>query len=276
VRTLATCAIALAFGFFGSMPLAGPISRLVVSQAARGEFDHARRIGWGAAMAEALYAGIAFWDFAALLSRYAFVVPLSHGITAVILVILGVRFAAFVPKEKGDRGENRTGSLLLGFSISALNPTLLVTWSAAVAFLYSKGLGETRWEYAIPFGLGAGAGVALWFTLLVALLRKHEGKVPRARLAQIVRALGVALIALGVWSGVELVRWLRADGDAPKRVTASSCHFVAQALRPRVLSGTTWTCAALSSRWSSTARTTTASPSPSGARVRPSGLPQQT
>jgi threonine/homoserine/homoserine lactone efflux protein len=208
VRTLAICALALAFGFFGSMPLAGPISLLVVSRAAHGEFEDARRIGLGAAIAEAFYAGIAFLDFAAFLSRHAFVVPLSHGITAVILVVLGVRFAAFVPQEKGNGGENKAGSLLLGFSISALNPTLLVTWSAAVALLYSKGLGETRSAYAIPFGLGAGAGVALWFTLLVAIMRKHEGKLPRARLATVVRALGVALVALGVWSGVQLVRML--------------------------------------------------------------------
>jgi threonine/homoserine/homoserine lactone efflux protein len=267
VRTLVVSVIALAFGFFGSMPLAGPISLLVVSRAARGEFDDARQIGLGAAMAEALYAGVAFLDFAAFLSRHTFVVPLSHGITAVILVILGVRFAAFVPQDKSNGGENKAGSLLLGFSISALNPTLLVTWSAAVAFLYSKGLGETHWASAAPFGLGAGAGVALWFTLLVALMRKHEGKVPRARLATVVRALGVALVALGVWSGVELVQWLRADRDLPKRVTILPSQFVAPSCRYRVLSHLVWTSAGRWCRWSSTANTTRASLSPSEMRA---------
>ena len=256
VRALAICVIALAFGFFGSTPIAGPISVLVVSRAAHGEFDDARRIGIGAAIAEALYAGIAFWGFATFLSRHAFIVPLSHGTTAVLLVLLGIRFVTFVPKDKGSGGENKAGSFLLGFSISALNPTLLVTWSAAVAFLYSKGLGETRWVYAIPFGLCAGAGIASWFTLLVNLLRRYHGRLPRPLLTAVVRVLGVALVALGVWSGVQLAQWLVRDRGSPKHAV-SVRHFVAPADRSRVMSSVAWTCAARRYPWSSTGRTTT-------------------
>jgi len=132
-----------------------------------------------------------------------------------------------------------------------------VTWSAAVAFLYSKGLGETEWVFAIPFGLCAGAGIASWFTLLVKLLKSYEGKLPRPLLATIVRVLGVALVALGVWSGVQLVRWLVRDRVSPKRATVSVRHFVAPADRSRVVSSPRWTCAARRYPWSSTGRTTT-------------------
>src|SRR2546430_14564544 len=123
-----------------------------------------------------MYAAVAFWGFATFLSSHATVVPISHGITAVVLVALGVRFVAFVPQEEKSPNENKKGNMLLGFSISALNPTLLVTWSAAVAFLYSKGLRETSGIYAIPFGVCAGGGVGTWFVVLVKLLRKYEGK----------------------------------------------------------------------------------------------------
>lgn len=256
VRAIAVCAIALAFGFFGSTPLAGPISLLVVSRAARGQFEDARRIGLGAAIAEAFYAGIAFWGFATFLSRHAFIVPLSRGVTAVILVLLGVRLAVSAPRAQSSPESNKTGSFLLGFWISALNPTLLVTWSAAVAFLYSKGLGETSGAEAIPFALCAGAGIASWFSLFVALLSKYEGKVPRALLTAIVRVLGVALIALGLWSGGQLLQWLRADRNFPKHAAASPRHFVARGGRCRVLSSAAWRADARPYRWSSTASTT--------------------
>jgi threonine/homoserine/homoserine lactone efflux protein len=276
VRSIAICAIALAFGFFGSTPLAGPISLLVVSRAARGRFEDARRIGWGAAIAEAFYAGTAFWGFATFFSRYAFIVPLSHGLTAVILVLLGLRLAVSAPQDQRRGEQNKTGSFLLGFWISALNPTLLVTWSAAVAFLYSKGLGVTAGAGAIPFGACAGAGIACWFSLFVALLRKYEGRVPRTLLAAIVRVLGVALLALGLWSGIQLLYWLRGERAAPTRAAASQCHFVASARQYRVPSSRVWTGDAHPCPWWSTASITMASRWPSNAHGPPSGLALRT
>jgi threonine/homoserine/homoserine lactone efflux protein len=233
VHLLVLCVIAFVIGFVASMPLAGPISVLVVTRAARREFEGALRIGLGAATVEGLYAAVAFWGFATLLSRHDIVVPISHGVTAVVLLALGVRFVAFVPHEKTNPNENKTGNMLLGFSISALNPTLLVTWSAAVAFLYSKGLRETSGAYAIPFGICAGAGVGTWFVIMVKLLRKYEGKHPPSRLARVVRFLGIVLVGLGVWSGVQLVQWLGGKRDTPARAYASLCFSGADSRAPR-------------------------------------------
>jgi len=56
---------------------------------------------------------------------------------------------------------------------------------------------------------------------LAKLLRKYEGRLPRALLTTVVRVLGVALVALGVWSGVQLAQWLRGDRDAFRRATVS-------------------------------------------------------
>ncbi|MDP8998993.1 MAG: LysE family transporter [Myxococcota bacterium] len=221
MRGLLICAIALAFGFAGSMPLAGPISVMVVSRAARREFGDAWRIGVGAAVAEGIYAAVAFWGFATFLARHAIVVPISHGVTALVLVVLGVRFVLFASREQPKSEENKAGSALLGFSISVLNPTLLASWSAIVAFLYSKGLRELPSAYAIPFGLCAAAGVGAWFVLLVGALRKYEGTLPRLGLTMIVRFLGIVLLVLGLWSGVQLVQWLVGDRDALKVARSS-------------------------------------------------------
>jgi threonine/homoserine/homoserine lactone efflux protein len=151
------------------------------------------------------------------------VVPISHGVTAVVLVALGLRFVVWSPKEQKDTRENKAGTTFVGFSVSAINPTLLVTWTAATAFIFSKGLRETSALVAIPFGLCAGAGVALWFWLFVMALRKYESKLAREVLTWIVRALGLALVGLGMWSGVQLVKWIAGDRETPARATASLC-----------------------------------------------------
>jgi threonine/homoserine/homoserine lactone efflux protein len=212
MRLLAVCAVAFAFGFIGSMPLAGPISVMVVSLAARKKLTEALHVGLGAAVAEAGYAGLALWGFTTLLGRHPAVGPISHGVTAVMLSALGVRFALWKPRAQPDRHERRAGTWIVGFTVSALNPALLVTWGTAVAFLFSKGLARgvdpSSWPAAVLFGLSAGAGVAAWFVVLVGVLRRLEGKLPDRVLAWAVRVLGVALVGLGAWSAVQFAAWL--------------------------------------------------------------------
>jgi threonine/homoserine/homoserine lactone efflux protein len=206
MRLLTICVIAVVFGFVGSMPLAGPVAILAVSRASRGRYGEALRIGLGAAAAEGVYAGIAFWGFTTFLARHAIVVPISHGVTAVVLIAVGVRFVFWRPTYGNEKArENKAGTTLLGFSISAINPTLLLTWSAAVAFLYSRGLKEPSAAYAIPFGLCAAAGVGGWFVVLAALLRNYGGRLPQAVLTWVVRAMGLLLVVLGLWAGYHLV-----------------------------------------------------------------------
>jgi len=208
VHLLANCAVALAFGYLGSVPLAGPIAVMVLSRAAAGKFGEGLRIGLGAAVAEGLYAGMAFWSFAALLGRSTLLVPLARGATALVLMPLGVRFVFWRSKEDGDRRRGRAGTSLLGFSISALNPTLFLTWSAAVGVVLSR-QPRPLWEWdAIPFGLSAGAGVALWFLTLVLLLRHYGEKLGRDVMPWMVRGLGLVLFAMGLWSAVGLARSL--------------------------------------------------------------------
>jgi threonine/homoserine/homoserine lactone efflux protein len=209
VRVVAACLIALAFGFFGSMPLAGPISVMVVSRAARRRFDEAWHVALGAAAAEAFYAGFAFWGYTTLFARHPLLAPVSQAVSAVVLLVVGAGFAVWSPKDKSDVRENRAGTVLLGLTVSALNPTLLVTWTAAVAFVYSKGLRGIPSFAAVPFGACAGAGVAAWNFVLVRLLRKYEGKAPRAVVTWAVRLLGFVLVGLGLWSGAQLYEWLR-------------------------------------------------------------------
>lgn len=223
MRIVAACVVAFAFGFVGSIPLAGPIAVLMLSRAAQRRFGEALRVGMGAALAEGMYAGIAFWGFATFLAHNTLVEPISHAAATLVLCGLGVGFMFWKPSEKKDHRENAAGTVLLGFSVSALNPTLIVTWSAAVAFLYSKGFGRLPALAAIPFGIAASSGIAGEIACLIALLRRYHGKVPREVMTWVIRAMGLFLLGLGVWSGVQLWRWATVPSSRSTASLPLSC-----------------------------------------------------
>jgi threonine/homoserine/homoserine lactone efflux protein len=222
---VAVSLVAFVFAFVGSLPLAGPIALLVVSNAARGRYREARRIAFGAAAAEGVYAFLAFWGFATFLARHALVLPISHGVTAVVLSVLGARFAFFTMKGQAARAsdEPKPGRFWLGFSISAINPTLLVTWGAVTTFLYSRQLVQFTGLLAIPFGLFAATGIATWGLMTVGLLRHFQ--LPRAALTWVVRAMGVVMIGIAVWSGVELGRYILPRDPHPKSASAAQSRM---------------------------------------------------
>jgi len=210
MSVLVVCIVAAVFGFVGSMPLAGPVSVLVVSRAVRKQYGPAVRVALGASLAETFYASVAFLGFAALLSRHPIVRPISHGVTAMLLLGLG----AYFMKWRDDRGrtskhEGRAGTFLLGFVISIANPTLLITWSAATSMLYQHDVVDAKSWMALPFGLCAGGGVAAWNVVLVALLRKLGDRFPRGAITWLVRGMGLVLVGAGVWSAIQLAMYLR-------------------------------------------------------------------
>jgi threonine/homoserine/homoserine lactone efflux protein len=211
---LAVSVVALVFAFVGSLPLAGPIALLVVSNGVSGRYADALRIALGAALAEGIYAFLAFWGFATFLARYRLVLPISHGVTAVILLALGLRFVFFKLKEEAPQSQDpRPARFWVGFSVSALNPTLLATWGAVTTFIYSKELVQLTPILAIPFGAFAAAGIALWGLMMVTLLKRYRSRLPKKLLTWTVRIMGLVLIGVAVWSGVELARYIVEPGS---------------------------------------------------------------
>jgi threonine/homoserine/homoserine lactone efflux protein len=218
--------VALVFGFVGSLPMAGPIAILVVSNAANEHYAEARRTAYGAAIAEGLYAFLAFWGFATFLARHDAVLPISHGVTGAVLLGLGIHFCTFKLKDddskKSDDGAKKKGPFLVGFSIAAINPTLLVTWSAVTTFLYSRQIVQMTGTLAIPFGACAALGITLWAVFIVWLLRRFRDHFPKSVLTWVVRVMGGVLIALAAWSFVELVRWIVDPASRPKKMASQS------------------------------------------------------
>ncbi|MBI4704287.1 MAG: LysE family transporter [Deltaproteobacteria bacterium] len=213
---LAAAAIGFVLGFLGSVPVAGPVSAVVVAQGLAGRFRSGASIALGAALGESLYALGVFWGLSELLARYAFVVPLSQAVAAAILLGLGIRFVRGRLAAGPARPEEaRAAPFALGFGLAALNPTLIATWTAAVAALCSTGLVLLSSERAPFFAAGVGAGIAAWFAVLLAVMRRYGRRLPRVALDRCVRALGLLLLGLAAWFALRFILWAAAALSVP-------------------------------------------------------------
>lgn len=202
--------IGFLFGFIGSMPVAGPIAALVFSRGIEGRFRSGLGVAAGGALAEGIYACLAFWGFAELLSEYPVMIHISRGVAVVVLTALGILFLRRKPqrREAPHKRAGWGGSLALGFTITALNPTLIATWSAAATTLFSTGLVAFRSSLALPFGLSAIAGIVAWFSLLLWLVRRYRGRFSDRSLNRLIQVMGVFLLGVAVYFVVLLVRGL--------------------------------------------------------------------
>jgi threonine/homoserine/homoserine lactone efflux protein len=207
--------LGLLCGFIGSIPIAGPVAVLVVERALGGRAREGLALAAGAAIAEGVYAGLAFLGMTAALARFPWLLPVSRVLGAVILVALGLYFAfrkskpAGQDEEKKDKKRGRRGGpFVLGLVVTMVNPTLLVTWSAVVTVIHGSMRVQESAGDAPFFGLGAMSGILSWFTLFTALLQRFREKMGPRTLDKVVRGIGWTLVAVGLVLGVKVgLQW---------------------------------------------------------------------
>jgi threonine/homoserine/homoserine lactone efflux protein len=197
------------FGFVGSMPVAGPVSILVLERGLTRRFRSGLYLAAGAAVAESVYAFLAFFGLAALLGRYPAIVPLSQAAGAVILLGLGVALIWRRPRQPHVTPRAAThGDAVLGFTVTALNPTFIATWTAAVTTLYGTGLVPASTSLALPFSVSVCVGIVAWFAVLLALVRRFGARLSERSVVIAVRVMGAMLLGLAVWFGVKFGMYL--------------------------------------------------------------------
>ena len=201
---LAAALLGMAFGLVGSIPIAGPISALVLRRGLHRRYLSAVCVGCGCAVAEGIYAFLAFWGFASFLDRHSWLDPVSRALAMVILMVLGVSFLRYrVPsaqdlEARRQRGDSALRSLAVGFAITLINPTLIATWSATATTLFSTGFVMSAHD-ALPFAIGASVGIAGWFAILTWVHARYGERFETRLLERTVRVIGAALLGLSVW-----------------------------------------------------------------------------
>jgi threonine/homoserine/homoserine lactone efflux protein len=209
VALLIAAMIGMLIGYIGSMPVAGPIAVLVFGRGLENRAQNGLFLALGAAIAESVYAYLAFWGFSAFLTNYPWIEKAARFGASVLLIALGVHFyrkrqgVAEAPRPSGV-GNKR--SFFLGFTITALNPTLIATWTFTVTTVYSFDLVKFDAGNALPFSFGAFSGIVGWFATLLYLLNRFRSSFPRVALNRVLNVMGVVLIVVGLAIGIAVTR----------------------------------------------------------------------
>jgi threonine/homoserine/homoserine lactone efflux protein len=184
----------------GSIPVAGPAAALVVARALGGRSREAWLLAIGAALPEGVYAALACWGIGAIFTRFPTALGVSRLATALVLAAVGVwlvlRAPAVVRARLPARGAGR--GIVVGLATTIANPTLALTWSAAVSALHSVGLLDVGARAAPWFGLGVATGVTGWFALAIRLIGGVHARMRDGLFVHLVRAVGAVLLGTGV------------------------------------------------------------------------------
>ncbi len=124
-------------GFIFSMPIAGPISILITSNALKGRLRYCNLVNLGATFADFTYVFIAVYGLTKLYSFYKPVIPYIFSFGSILLLFLGYRI--FKTKIDIEHLEDKShilekikkkekGAFYTGFMINFFNPTLFIGW----------------------------------------------------------------------------------------------------------------------------------------------------
>ena len=191
-------------GFVGSMPIAGPVAVLVLERGMVRRSREGLAIAVGAATGESLYAFLSSWGVGAVLSAYPRVLPVSRLLGAMVLVGLGVYLVARRSRPRAESpsappvaGTRRRG-FVLGASLTLLNPTIIATWTVAVAAIHSIGLLAFGLAPAVAFALGVGIGIVAWFATMLRVILRFERRLRPETIDRVLQVTGWLVVALGV------------------------------------------------------------------------------
>ena len=138
-------------GIIYSMPIAGPISIIVVSNAFQGKVRFCLRTALGASIIESIVVFIVVYGIAALLDLYQPIIPYFLFTGAVFVIVIGLRILKQKIDLKSlesnniitDKYKNR-GGMRTGIVLNLTNPSLLINWFIAsfmtLSFVASIGL----------------------------------------------------------------------------------------------------------------------------------------
>jgi threonine/homoserine/homoserine lactone efflux protein len=160
---LITISIAgLIAGFIFSMPIAGPVSILVTSNALNGRFRNCMLITIGASFADFIYVFIAVYGLSSLYNLYRPAVPYLIGAGALFIIIVGLRiFLTKIDLENIDNKVNisqkikkgRTGAFYTGLLVNLFNPTIFFGWLSTsfivISIVSSLGFNTGGLDYMI-------------------------------------------------------------------------------------------------------------------------------
>ena len=137
-ESIITMSIAgLLTGFIFSMPIAGPVSIMITSNALKGRLRYCNLFNLGASFGDFIYVFIAVFGLTNLYTFYKPIIPYIFSFGALLLIFLGYKIfrTKFDIEHLEDKihlsdkiRKKERGAFYTGFMINFLNPTLFIGW----------------------------------------------------------------------------------------------------------------------------------------------------
>ena len=198
-------ALGFGLGFVGSMPIAGPVSLLVVERGVARRYRDGLLFACGAAVAEAGYCAGALYGYGFLLDRWPPLRPLMSAFGALLLITVGIYFMRRRRPTADGRSSSsalvaRPHEAALGFTLVGLNPSVVMSWLAVLTALHAMKLEPEGNRDRLLFVAGVGLGIVAWFGALLSMLHRGRERIPPIALDRAVRVLGGGLCAAGLYT----------------------------------------------------------------------------
>lgn len=186
-----------ALAFVGSVPMTGPLALLVLDRIVAAQRSAAFRIALAGALVEgAIAAGIA--TLLPLVLRHSERIVVQARLSgALVIFAVGMTLALRPDLLASIKTERKRQSFAAGFLTTALNPTLVATWTVAVITLHESDLMRGRVATGVAFGVGVAAGALAWFVVLLVLARRSRFSGGIQHRTALGRTLGIILALLG-------------------------------------------------------------------------------
>ena len=142
--------IGFSAGFVFSMPIAGPISIIITSNALKGNLKFCIRTALGASIVEFFYVLIAVFGLSVLFSLYSSIIPYVLIVGSIFLLAIGIKiFRTNIKLEDIERSYNnnekkeKNGGLRTGLIINLTNPSLFfgVLTSSFLVLSFASSIG---------------------------------------------------------------------------------------------------------------------------------------
>jgi threonine/homoserine/homoserine lactone efflux protein len=199
--------IGLVLGFFASVPLAGPTAGVVVSRSLDNQARAGLFVAVGSAVGESFYSFLAFLGVTAVMSRFPFMILASRLLGSMVVVGVGVYFVLRRTDKAPERHHDAEGArnFLLGFTMAIVNPTLLVSWAAAVSIAHATGLLRVNALDAFAFAGGVAVGIVSWFATLLRLMERFRSRIGPTTMDRLIKWMGAVLIVCGIGLAVRVL-----------------------------------------------------------------------
>lgn len=187
----------LLLSFLGSMIPTGPIALIIIRNGMHRKQLSAISIAFGAALAEAAYASVAYLGISFALSRYPLGTSVLRLVSSALLIAFAIVWSAgdHTLKPLAQSRERVGSNFLLGLSVAGLNPTFLATWAGTVAI--ARGAGLMLDAHAVPaFAVGVASGPVLWFYILLRIICRHAESLGPERLRIVEKVLPAGLLLM--------------------------------------------------------------------------------